>query len=87
MWEFLGFGTHAEDSWPLFPLTGAGNRHPMPESARDWCLVSLSGRRASAQVWHPAQAQAISDFSKPLPAGRDEAAEQTALAQFLQPRA
>src|SRR5271165_757023 len=58
----------------------------MPESARDRCLVSVSGRRASAQVWHAAQAQAISDFSKPLPARSKEAAEETPLAQLLQPR-
>ncbi len=58
----------------------------MPESARDWCVVSVSGRRASTQVWHPSQAQAIGDFSEALPAGREEAAEDTALAQFFQSR-
>jgi len=55
----------------------------MPESASDWCLALVSGRRASAQVWQPAQAQAIGDFSKSLPAGRKEAAKESALAQFL----
>jgi len=45
----------------------------------------LSGREASAQVWHPSQAQALGDLSQSLPTGREEAAEQTALAQFFQP--
>jgi len=42
----------------------------MSESARDWWLVSVSGRRTSAQVRHAPQAQALGHFSEALASGR-----------------
>jgi len=58
----------------------------MPESGRLQSLLPLSGRQASAQVWHAPQAQALGDLFESLPTGREEAAEATALAQVFQPR-
>ncbi len=57
---------------------------PIAKSARDRTFVPSSDRRASAQVRRPSQAQALGDFSKALPAGRQEAADEAALAQSLQ---
>jgi len=63
-----------------------GITRPIPQSARDLSLVPVSGRRTSGQVRDAPQAQAIGDVAKPLPAGREEAAKEAALAQFVQPR-
>jgi len=58
----------------------------MPESGRDRSFVPLAGRQASAQVGHPSQAQVLSDSSKTLPAGREETAEKTHIAQSFRSR-
>ncbi len=58
-----------------------GIARPIAKSARDRTFVPSSGRHASAQVGHSSQAQALGDFSKALPAGREEAAEEAPLAQ------
>ncbi len=54
------------------------NRDPIGTSCRLRCW-------ASAQVRHAAQAETLGDFSESLPTGCEEATQQTALAQFLQP--
>ncbi len=54
------------------------NRVPIGTSCRSRCW-------ASAQVGHAAQAETLGDFSQPPPTGREEATQQTALAQFFQP--
>ena len=49
-------------------------------------IKSLLSRRASAQVRQVMHAQAGRHFPQSLAAGREESAQQPALAQLLQPR-
>jgi len=59
----------------------------MPESARDWCLPGAGVRSPGIRPGlAPGAGPTVGDFSKPLPAGREEAAKETALAQFRLPR-
>jgi len=58
----------------------------MPETGRHRSFVPVSGGQASAQVGAPSQVEALGDLSESVPTGREEAVEETALAQLLQPR-
>src|SRR5277367_248242 len=71
-----------------FRPVGVQDRHAesrVPsEPGPDWNgLGAASGGRAAAQVGHTPQAQTFRDFAEPLAAGREETAQECALAQLL----
>ena len=68
------------------PGQGEGGVPAASESKSSGCFVAASKRRAFRQVGHVLQAQTLGDFPQALPAGREEAAQETAPAQFLEPR-
>jgi hypothetical protein len=65
-----------------------GERRIPPDSelkSGRW-IVSASGCRASGQVGHAPQAQLLGAFFESLPAAREKTAQETTVAQLLQPR-
>ena len=67
-------------------LQGARRASPDLERSSGRCLVTASRCRGPAQVRNPTYAQTLGDLPEALSGRGEEPAQQTALAQLLQPR-